>query len=265
MGRQVASNRNAQKWQVAGSPTSETNSGGYRVSSDNQSEDDYGGSTRSPSTASGHQVLKTSAWVKGGEQQGDKDDRVCWADVESDGEEVVVFDGRHLKSVNEAPHSEDWSVAGRRAKNGKPRPRTERTAVKPEPVPARSASNISATSRPAVAKQLDDSHKPAAPYRPPKGDTRQAISHHDRHYDSSNMYSWEASSWGASGSGWKSSSKAHGTSWEEGTWDRKQEAHHSSTPKADSHKSRGSGKAKSESFKRGPAVATNMDASRLSW
>jgi hypothetical protein len=190
-----------------------------------------------------------------------------WADVESDGEEVVVFDGRHLKSVNEDGwQSDDWSVAGRRAKNGKPRPRPERTPAKPEPVAARQTSQANATSRSAVAKQVEDAHKPASvPYRPPKPDTRQqAVVHHDRHYDSSHLYSWEASSWGASGSGWKSSSKAHGTSWDEGTWDRKQDAHRSA-PKADSRKGRGGGKDKSESFKRGPAVTTNMDSSRLAW
>lgn len=251
MGRHAtASSRSAQKWQVAGNRNSDSSSEVVRVAVDRPceekvatrpSEEKVGGSTPTASPTSATLISKS-------------EDRERWADIdiESDGE-PVEFDGKYYGDEGKG---DGWSVSGKRG--GRIRPKVRERAAKPDPpapsVSARPTREAFAPSRQASTK-AEVSSTPT-PYRPPKGDSRKT-SQQDHHYESSSNHHWEASSWGTSGSGWKSSSKSHGSSWDSGTWDQKQDR------SSDSHKHRG--KQKNESFKRGPSVATNMDASRLAW
>jgi hypothetical protein len=188
------------------------------------------------------------------------EDRERWADidVESDGEQVI-FDSKYGDDAQD--HKGDgWATSGKKAGRLRPKARSER-AVKPDPpappAAARTTRDTFASSRQASTKQAEVAPAPV-PYRPPKADVRKTASQ-DHHYESSSH--WEASSWGTSGSGWKSSSKAKDSYWDSGTWDQK-DTHRSSDSRGGKHRG---GKEKNESFKRGPTVATNMDASRLAW
>lgn len=245
MGRHATASSRSQKWQVAGNRNSEATS---EVRVERPSEEKVAGGSTPTSSPSCAALISKS------------EDRERWADiaVESDGEQVVEFDGKHYGDDAYDPKGEGWSVSGKRAGRMRPKTRAERAAKADPPAPpvvARTTRDAIASSRQTTAKQAEVAPAPV-PYRPPKSDSRKT---QQDHYESSNAHHWEASSWGTSGSGWKSSSKTHGSTWESGTWDQKQDAHRSS----DSRKHRG--KEKNESFKRGPMVATNMDASRLAW
>lgn len=211
--------------------------------------------------ASAADAAQDAMWEKksAAQIQKEKEERARWADVESDGEEVIVFHGEHRNAGR--AEGEVWATVGKKAKNGK-------TRSVPAPPPPRPSEF--------PRKQPEDTAKAAsAPYRPPKGPARQAAVRAE-HYDSSNGYRWETSSWGSLGRGgdtWSSSKASSGrggdswssatrggSTWDEGSWGQKSEAR---APKADF--CRGRGKEKNESFKRGPQVAVNMDSSRLAW
>jgi len=290
MGRHAATagSRSAQKWQVAGNRNSEATSEDrrwepqFRVAADRPCEEKFRAAVDRPceEKVAGGSTPNSSPTCATLISKSDAQDRERWADidVESDGEQVCEFDGKHYNGDDaQDPKGDGWSSSGKRSGRMRAKTRPDR-AVKPDPpapVVARatrdtfassrdtfaSSRDTFASSRQATTKKTEVSSAPV-PYRPPKSDERKSTSQQDHHYESSNAHQWEASSWGTSGSGWKSSSKSHGSSWDSGTWDQKQDTHRS----IDSRKPRDPPrKEKNESFKRGPMVTTNMDASRLAW
>jgi len=304
MARQATATRSAgaQKWQVARPAEN-----GQQA--DAPSEDEHGGSTRIPSsggaspsassTELGQQRGGPGASNRLGAQDGfdetptsktqeaqkEKDDRARWADVESDGEEVIVFEGEHKNAGMDAGKVEDdgWAtVPGKKPKNAKPKPRTGgKAGVSTAPTAATApaqrataqaeAASIAAASSKAKAEE----ERQSTVYRPPRPDTRQSPAAHAK--DDYDNHGWDASSWGggSSGRGGSSWASSKNSGWESGGWSQKHEASrshggfHGGSSKGGFSKGRGGGetrgKEKSESFKRGPSVTTNMDASRLSW
>lgn len=244
MGRQAsAASRNAQKWQVAGGRANE-------ASAEFPSEDEHGGSTRisssggaSPSASSSELSRQANLgadtahnWSRPLTKE-EVAERARWADVESDGEEVRVFEGEYKREAD------SWaSASGKKSKSVRPPPQKARPA-KPEPAPP--APRQAASKQPVSAKQT--------PYRPAKEDSRHSAGYDDH-------YGWEASSWGISA--WSTSAK-RGGGWSEGSWS----THEVHSSKADYRKGHGKGgfKEKNESFKNGPQVSVNMDSSRLAW
>lgn len=245
MGRQAsAASRNAQKWQVAGR-------GNESGPLDMPSEDEHSGSTRLPSSdgASPRATSGEGLWDKfAAETQKEKDDRERWADVESDGEEVKVFDGDYRNCAVDS-----WTSAKGKSKGGKASQKTR--GYKADPPPPRAIE----APRQAAVKQPQAATKASQPYRAPKQDIRHNAPgdrYNEPHYDQ-----WAASSWSGSGRGSHGWSNANnGSKWDEGSWKNQK-----SEVKADFHKGHGSGKEKNESFKRGPQVTVNMDRSRLAW
>jgi hypothetical protein len=85
---------------------------------DTPSEDEHGGSTRMPSSGGDSSSTSSVGRHAAKDTEDTKESRERWADVESDGEEVVVFDGRHWKSASGAQkESSEWAVMSKRSKN----------------------------------------------------------------------------------------------------------------------------------------------------